>query len=104
MAELFATCDGLHDLADAVAEGDGEHCSKFRSDEVRNGASCEAKHDRACSFTRRGSNRPAILMPNHLYKFSESCTIAEIFLASFSSSFILHLPVSSADVPRSSLS
>ena len=37
--------------------------------------------------------------PFRLYKFSESCTIAEIFLASFPSSFILHLPVSSAERP-----
>jgi hypothetical protein len=36
--------------------------------------------------------------PFRLYKFSESCTIAEIFLAPFSSSFILHLPVSSASL------
>ena len=61
VAELFATCDGLHDLGDAVAEGDGEYCSKFRSDEVRNGASCEAKHDRACSFTVAEVIAPAIL-------------------------------------------
>jgi hypothetical protein len=27
----------------AVAEGDGEHCSMFRSDKVSNGTSCGAK-------------------------------------------------------------
>jgi hypothetical protein len=27
----------------AVVEGDGDHCSKFRSDEIQNGTSCTAK-------------------------------------------------------------
>jgi hypothetical protein len=35
--------DGLHSPVAAGAEGDGEHCSKFRSDAIRNGTSCGAK-------------------------------------------------------------
>jgi hypothetical protein len=45
---------------------------------------------------------PAILTPNQLYKFSESCTIAEIFLAVL---ILIHSASSGfLGVPRSSLS
>ncbi|MGQ0695199.1 MAG: hypothetical protein ACT4OL_06430 [Nitrospiraceae bacterium] len=43
MVGLAATCDGLHGFLGAVAEGDDEHCLKFRSDEIQNGTSCAAK-------------------------------------------------------------
>ena len=43
MVGLAATCERLHGSVDAVAESDGEHCSKFCSDEVKNGTSCGAK-------------------------------------------------------------
>ena len=42
-----ATCEGLHGSVDAVAESDGEHCSKLRSDEIRDGTSCAVKLDMA---------------------------------------------------------
>jgi hypothetical protein len=43
MVGLAATCERLHGRVDAVAENDGEHCPKFRSNEVQDGTSCGAK-------------------------------------------------------------
>ena len=43
--DSWADCDlrGVARPVAAVAEGDGEHCSKFRSDAIQNGTSCTAK-------------------------------------------------------------
>ena len=38
-----ATCEGLQGPVVAVAAGEGEHCSTFRSDEVGDGTSCGAE-------------------------------------------------------------
>jgi hypothetical protein len=38
-----------------VGHTDGEHCSMFRSDVIRSGTSCAAKHRAACRFHARRS-------------------------------------------------
>ena len=101
----FATCDGLHDLSHLYRSDDGlidlqlRACTEQPSlnfGVIRYGPVCDGAGAQEIDM--------CVIPHLRLYKFSESCTIAEIFLAPFSSSFILHLPVSSADVPRSSLS
>jgi hypothetical protein len=42
----------------AVGHTDGEHCSMFRSDVIRSGTSCTAKHRAALRFHARRSRTP----------------------------------------------
>jgi hypothetical protein len=64
MVGMSATCEGLHGCVDAVAEGDSEHCLKFRSDEIQNGTSCGAKQRQGhAASPLAGAGRPTILVP-----------------------------------------
>jgi len=68
--------------------GDGEQCSKLRSDKAQDGTSCGPRSERA-----RRWRRPALLSPVDLYKKSQICTIAGKFF-----SFRVLIPYSSCIV------
>jgi hypothetical protein len=81
-----ATCDGSHALPMRSPLGDGEHCSKFRSDE--NPGRNELR--RQATKGRAASNRPTILSPPGPLQIFLNLYNSRNFFLPFSSSFILH--------------
>ena len=79
MVELAATCEGLLGPMGAVASSDGEHCAKFRSDEVLDGTSCGAKHDGAMRFdprrSRQGPSPSLAIGPSCLRFLTNMCFV-----------------------------
>ena len=81
--DLAATCEGSHVLVAAFAFGDGEHCSTFHSDKVRNGTSCTAERLRghAVSPLAEAEKAHHANAPSKLARFSPPLIIRETFLS-----------------------
>lgn len=61
------TCDGLQGLVCGIIECEGEDCSKFQADRIRNATSCTAQGPQGLSHRRnREDLSSSTFLPSHL--------------------------------------